>query len=346
MLKEIKNKIETELAKYAWDLERAYSLDRLAPVLSWGIKDFILRPGKRLRPALFALAYLGFARKPGRHLYKAALSFELLHDFLLVHDDIVDKAATRRGRPSMHQMFAAHLQRCKKVKFNGPDLAILSGDVLLALAIEAFLSVNEERQRKERALSQFIRAAINTGIGEFRELFSGALDIAKISPADIYKIYDYKTAGYTFAAPLSCGATLAGAAPAESAKLYQYGIYLGRAFQLKDDLLGLFGEEDQTGKSGLTDLQEAKKTLPLWAAYHNSGRANQAAIRRVLALTQVKRADLLQIRRIIKISGALDYSKQELANLIEKARKTIESSRMRPKYKAELAAYSQELLTL
>ncbi len=333
MQSKIKNKLNAELKKQLGFLERAYSLNRLCPVLAKGISEFLLRKGKRLRPLLFVLGYLGFAKKEAPNLYRSALSFELLHGFFLVHDDIVDKSPTRRGKPSMHKML-------------GEDLALIAGDLIYALAMESFLSVKENPQRKEKALKIFIRAGAYTAAGEFIELLNASKNIGKIKRQDIYRTYDLKTACYSFASPLSCGAALAGAGQREIDLLYQYGIYLGRAFQLKDDILGLFGEEKKTGKSSLSDLEEGKKTLLFWYAYHNSRPKERALIRKTLNKNKVKRNDLLTMRRIIVSSGALYYSAREISRLTKEAQSVIASCRMDKKYKALLNNYCQELLSL
>jgi geranylgeranyl diphosphate synthase type I len=299
-----------------------------------------------VRPILFVLGYLGFAKKIAQGLYTSALSLELLHDFMLVHDDIIDKSDTRRSKPSMHKMLNDYLANYKNVKFNGQDLAIVLGDVMYAMAIQALLSIKENKERKERALKKLIEAAIFTGSGEFIELLYGVKDILKITKEDIYKIYDLKTAHYTFAIPLSAGAILAGASQKEINRLTKYGIYLGRAFQIKDDILGMFGDETKIGKSTLTDLQEAKKTILIWYAYNNTERKNKMLTRRILSRERVNRKELLEMRKIILSSGALDYAKEEVADFMQKAYRLIKSSQMDARYKTLLYEYSQEILSL
>jgi geranylgeranyl diphosphate synthase type I len=345
MLLKIKNKIEQELLDYLNNLNQIYSLSKISPVLYKFIKDFVSRKGKRVRPTLFIIGYLGFAKRIASGLYTSALSLELLHDFMLVHDDIIDKSDTRRGKPSMHKMLNNYLAKYHKdIKFNGQDLAIVAGDVMYATAIHAFLSINEDMVRKEKALRNFIKAAIFTGSGEFIELLYGIKDIAKITKQDIYKIYDYKTAHYTFSSPLCSGAILAGARNEEIQRLTQYGIYLGRAFQIKDDILGMFADEEKIGKSTLTDLQEAKKTLLIWYTYHHSSLKNRRVIKRIFAKETVCKADLSKIRKIIILSSVLDFAKKELFSLRKRAQSLLKSSLMKAKYKAFLAQYSQEIL--
>ncbi|MDP2044470.1 MAG: polyprenyl synthetase family protein, partial [Candidatus Omnitrophota bacterium] len=157
MFLKIKSKIEKELRAYANSLDKTYRLSSLSPLLLKSIKEFILRDGKRVRPVLFCIGYLGYAKKvttPG--LYRSALALELLHDFMLVHDDIIDKSSTRRGKPSMHALLNQHLKKYKNIKFSGADLTIVIGDVIYALALDAFCAVKENPVRKERALRKLI----------------------------------------------------------------------------------------------------------------------------------------------------------------------------------------------
>lgn len=342
----IKNKLESELKNYILDIDKLYFLSRLSPVLYNNIKEFISRKGKRIRPILFIIGYLGFAKDEPSGLYRSALSLELLHDFMLVHDDIIDKSSMRRGRPSMHEMLNRHLTRYRSAKISGADLTIVIGDVMFAMSLHAFLSIKENPARKEHALKRLIEAALYTGSGEFSELLYGLEDIDKITKKDTYNIYDYKTANYTFASPLAIGATLAGASPAQIQLLFKYGINLGRAFQINDDILGLFGEEKNTGKSGLCDLQEAKKTVLMWYAYNHSGPKERAAIKRILSKKKVTTADLLKMREICVDSGALKYAQLEINTFKKKAQSILSDSRIQPGRRESLNQFSAEILKL
>lgn len=346
MILKIKNRIEQELAYYIRNADKIYSLSKSSPLLYDSIKIFLSRKGKRIRPCLFIIGYLGFAKKAAGGLYRSAVSLELFHDFMLVHDDIIDKSSTRRGKPSMHEMLNQYLSGYDNIKFTGQDLTIVVGDVMYALAIETFLSIKEDPLRKEAALRKLIRAAIDTGSGEFIELLSGIKDIDTTTKKDIYKIYDLKTANYTFATPLCMGAILAGAAREQTDTLFNLGIYLGRAFQIKDDYLGLVGQENKTGKSNLTDLREAKKTILIWYAYDKSPKKDKSTIKRILAASKVGRKDLLIIQRIVSRSGALEYAKNEINALIKKAESLNTRSKMRLPYKNTLINYSKEMLRL
>jgi len=346
MVNKIKLKINRELIRLMQDIDKTYSLSKISPLLFNSIKDFLLRDGKRIRPILFCAGYLGFTKKPALNLYKGALSWELLHGFLLIHDDIIDKSDIRRGKPSMHQMLNKYLKSHKNLKFNGQDLAIVIGDIIYAFAINALLSIKQKAGRKEQALKKFIESVIYTGSGEFIELLYGLENLEKIKKEQIYRIYDYKTAQYTFASPLATGAILAGANKVQIDKLLKYGICLGRAFQIKDDILGLFSEERKVGKSILSDLQEAKKTMLIWYAYNNSTEENKSTIRMIFTKEKVNKTDLIKIRKLVTESGALDYAKREITGLLAKAAILIASTAMYPRYKECLNTYAQEILKL
>lgn len=346
MVYKIEKKIRQGLPKFISDIDRAYSLSKISPLLFKSIKEFVLRKGKLIRPTLFAAGYLGFSKKPARRLYTSALSLEFLHDFMLVHDDIIDKSNTRRGKPSMHKMLGGHLGRVKGAKVSGEDLAIVAGDVMYALGILAFLSIKESMARKEKALKKFIEAAVYTGGGEFIELLYGITDIEKINKADIYRIYDYKTANYTFAYPLSVGAILAGANQKQTDILFKYGIYLGRAFQIKDDILGMFSSQERIGKSALTDLQEAKKTVLIWYAYNHTGRLNKSVIKNTFAKKNIGRQDLLKMRKIITGSGAREFAQKEVLGMIKKAQRLLALSNISPGCKEFLDRYCRKILSL
>ena len=343
MLYQIKKKIDNQLRQFLQNANKVYSLKTISPLLFKSITDFILRDGKRIRPALFIIGYEGFSRKRAPGLYQSALSVELLHDFFLIHDDIIDKSDTRRGKPSLHKVFDQFLAKHKNIKFNGQDLAIVAADIIYALAIEAFLSIREDSPRKEKALRRFIKAAVHTGCGEFIELLSGIKNIEEVDKKDIYKIYDYKTAHYTFASPLSMGAMLAGAKTSEIDKLSEFSFYLGRAFQIRDDTLSMFFDEKKIGKSALSDLQESKKTLLIWYTYNHTSKKNKSLIKSILNKRKVTKADLLKMREIAKESGALDYTQGEINNLIRRAKTVIKAIKMRTKYKNLLSWYAQGL---
>jgi len=344
MFLKIKNRVEKELQAYVNSINKLYALNRLSPILFKHIKEFICRDGKRVRPVLFCIGYLGFSKRTPPGLYRSAVSLELLHDFMLVHDDIIDKSDKRRGKPAMHALLKSALGRNKKIKFSGEDLAIVAGDVMYAMALDAFLAVKENKPRKEEALRKLFLAALYTGSGEFIELLLGIKPIEKVKRQDIYKIYDYKTANYTFASPLTMGATLAGAKPAQIKKLYSYGILLGRAFQIKDDIIGTFGAIKKTGKSNLTDIKEAKRTLLVWYAFNHASKQDKLLIKKIMENKITPDTELVKMRSIITNTGALTYAQDQIKYLYTQSLNQIHNLTMDQKYKQTLDNFSQKIL--
>ncbi len=345
-LETIKNRVERELAAFVNDIDSWYSLGSVSPFLFEQIKDFILRKGKRIRPILFVVGYMGYAKKPARNLYKSALSFELLHDFMLIHDDIIDKSETRRGKPSMHTKLNKYLKSRDNIRFSGQDLAIVIGDVLHALAMQAFLTIEEDALRKEKALQKFLETSILTGTGEFNELMYGITDIEKLSKEDIYEVYDLKSAYYTFSLPLTTGALLAGAPQQQTDQLFTYGLYLGRSFQILDDIQEMCENGNGSGQALPEDLTEAKKTILLWYAYHKSKTDDKQAIKNILSKGKTSPADVKELQRIIFTSQALDYARHDIATFMSEAKKSLEATAMKSTCKNLLNDCAQQIIAL
>lgn len=344
MVLKIEKRIEKELRNYAGNLDKLYPLDRFSPVLSNNIKEFICRKGKRIRPILFCIGYLSFSKKISAGLYRSALSLELLHDFLLIHDDIIDKSLLRRGKPSMHALLKHDFCQNNKTKFSGQDLAIVTGDIIYAMALDVFLSIKENSRCKEAALKKFISAALHTAGGEFIELVLGNKPLAKVSLEDIYKIYDYKTANYTFASPLSIGATLAGAKINQIKQISSYGMLLGRAFQIKDDIIGTFGKESQSGKSNNTDIKEAKRTLLICYAFGRANKKNKLMIKKLLETKNIKKSGIAAIRKIIIESGARTFAQDQIKNLYSQALNQMNGLKIKKVYKQALNNFARKIL--
>jgi len=344
MFSQQKNRLERELKDFCGRIDKAYGLKRISPFLCRHLREYILRDGKRVRPLLFLTGYLGYSSKAPRGLYTSAIAIELLHDFMLIHDDIIDKSSTRRGLPSLHTVFDSRLAKAESdLKFNGSDMALVAGDVLYAMAIHAFLEVKADPRRKEAALRKFIEAALYTGCGEFIELINDTQRLATVTLKDIYRVYDYKTAHYTFACPLACGAILAGARPRQTKAIFDYGLLIGRAFQIKDDIIGIFGEEKDSGKSPLTDLREGKKTVLIWHAYNKADDNNKQAIARLLSGKNADWPQLAKLRSLLDKYGSRDYAANQITGLLEKSLNRLNAAGLKEKYRRKLETYSRQI---
>ena len=347
MLKKLKKDIDRDLQLLLKDIRNDISLNTSSRILYKCIKDFTERDGKRIRPILFLLSYLGYTRKkraPYKKLLRCSLSLELLHDFLLIHDDVIDKSDLRRGKPTLHRLFNSELG-LPSTDDLGADLSIVAGDILFAVAMNTLLSFDEISSRKERALSLFTRTAMSTGIGEFIDVINNKTEIENIKQKDISLMYTLKTSKYTFSGPLLMGAILAGAPEKELKKLSGLGILLGEGFQIYDDLLDVFSTSKKTGKPVLSDLNESKKTLLLWKTHQTAQNNDRKTIRYILKKKQKSRTDLLKLRDLIINSGSGKYCLNKALSLLDESVHTCSTLNLKPDYAVLLNNFIEDLIS-
>ncbi|HSL57104.1 MAG TPA: polyprenyl synthetase family protein [Acidimicrobiales bacterium] len=291
------------------ELHRWRALDPvLAPPLE-ALRRLVLGGGKRLRPAFCHWAFVG-AGGPADdpRVLDTGAALELLQAFALVHDDVMDGSATRRGVPAIHTEFADRHRaagwRGEARRF-GDGVAILAGDVAHVYADRLMSGAVPD------ALAVWHELRIEVNVGQYLDIEATAR--ASVDLATARRIARYKSGKYTIERPLEMGAALAGRTDLAPA-LERYGHPLGEAFQLRDDLLGAFGDADRTGKPVGDDLREGKPT-PLLAIAH---RRADAAQRRLL--DQVGRADLdadqiAELQDVLVATGARDAVTTEIADL-------------------------------
>jgi len=278
--------------------------------------------GKRVRPAFCCWGYLaatGGVEVP-EHVLKAAASLDLLHVAALVHDDVMDQSATRRGIPAAHVQFenwhAAAQRRGSAVDF-GRAAAILLGDLLLLWSAEMFANCGAPAQRLAAAapLAALVREEVNVGqVLDVTAQTRPPLD-ARSDPASvidqIQRVVEHKTARYTVIRPLQIGAALGGGSAELLAGLARIGSPLGRGFQFRDDVLGVFGDEAVTGKPAGDDLREGKLTVLVAKAMAATTQAEADELDSLLG----RRLDAVEVARaqqIINGCGALAATEAEI----------------------------------
>jgi geranylgeranyl diphosphate synthase, type I len=239
-------------------------------------RDYALRPAKRLRPAL-VLAGHGLARgstavPPG--LWRFAAGLELLHTFLLIHDDVADQAELRRGGPVLHRLLAPGR--------SGEDLAVVMGDHLFARSLEAMLESG--MQGASRVARYYLGVCRHTAAGQYLDLDLSRVPLAEVTLWRTLRVAHLKTARYGFSAPLVCGAMLGGADAALQEGLERVGRSVGLAYQLRDDLIGLFGDSVVAGKASDGDFTQGKRTFPVVAAYVRATAAGREELERLWTL--------------------------------------------------------------
>ncbi len=269
------------------------------PVMSIA-REVLLGGGKRYRPILAILSYKVAGGEDQREVLDLALSSELIHTATLVHDDVYDQSKMRRGKPTIHST-------------HGTSHAIISGDYLFALGFEFGAKYDK------RVVGSIRDGCAGIASGEIRQ-FEHIHDL-NTSPEDYYEIIDGKTAG-PFASGCSCAAMIAGSSKEISDALYDYGMELGRAFQLVDDILDLVGD-DLIGKPRGTDVHEGKMTLPIIYALtmlHGIDREHLKDI-----LTNFGDDRLHELVELLERAGSFEYAKLLISNHVERALNHIET---------------------
>lgn len=335
MLDKMRKQIDKSLAVFLDRIKHEYKLHLVDPILFKSIREFVLRKGKRIRPILFALSYKGYCKTNTRispSIYYVSTCIELLHNFMLIHDDIIDRSDLRRGKPTMHKLLEKAV-KTREQKRLGQDLSIVTGDIVYALAIDAFLSINEDLKRKEKALKYFIQTAVFTAMGEFIDTLHGVQKIDKVSEKDVFLNYSLKTARYTFDCPMVVGAILAGAQPKDIQRLSEIGLLIGQAFQIQDDMIGIFDSQKNIGKSILSDIAESKKTILVCHAYKTLPLPKRKKFMKHFTKVKKSYSDLVAIRKIFIEAGSLRYSLQEIKKRLERSQKILNKLKMKTRYR-------------
>ena len=286
----IRDMVEDALENFI--LER---MSRENEAIPMGIaKETLLAGGKRMRPILGLLAFEACGGEDVSDIMDSAISAELLHTATLIHDDINDQAKMRRGRPALHVT-------------HGIPRAIIAGDYLFSIGFQLGAGYSEN------VVNLVASSCFGLAAGELRQL-NHVRDLS-MSPEDYYAIIDGKTAG-----PFSTGgavAAIVAGAPQEQVDLMKlFGIELGRAFQLVDDLLDLIGDKTM-GKPRGTDIHEGKMTLPLIHGLTILHGAEREQLEDVL--TNFSDARWEELMYLLECSGSIDYSRCLIANHVDRA---------------------------
>ncbi|MDA0189221.1 MAG: octaprenyl diphosphate synthase [Proteobacteria bacterium] len=271
-------------------------------VLVRQVAEYIVQSGgKRLRPALVLLVAGAFGYR-GTHHHELAAVVEFIHTATLLHDDVVDESDLRRGRQTANAMF-------------GNAASVLVGDFLYSRAFQMMVEVGE--MRVMRVLSDATNVIAE---GEVLQLMN--CHDADVDEARYLQVIRYKTAKL-FEAAARLGAILGGATPELERSLADYGMHLGTAFQLIDDVLDYSGAEVETGKHLGDDLAEGKPTLPLIHVMQNGTPEQAACVRR--AIENGGRDDFAQVLAAIRATGALEHAKRQAATEAERAAAALDA---------------------
>lgn len=301
----LRNAVDSQLQDFLKEHEAL--LAEIAPdtaLVSQALSEF-LQGGKRMRGVLCYWGWRAAGGEPEPEIVAAAASLEFLQACALIHDDVMDGSDLRRGLPAIHRRFATiHREN----EWSGsPDrfglaAAILLGDLCLSWADELLFTPtwSESTLRASKPLYDLMRTELM--VGQYLDVLEQARATSDVAAA--LRVATFKSGKYSVERPLQLGAALAGGSDSLTDSLGHYGSALGRAFQLRDDLLGVFGEPAATGKPAGDDLREGKRTVLVAIALESSPAAAADELAVGLGNPDLTRNDIDELRRAIRSSGA------------------------------------------
>jgi geranylgeranyl diphosphate synthase type I len=310
----------------------------LSPAVA-AVRDFVLDGGKRIRPTFCYWGWVGAGGEPeAEPIIWASASLELLQACALIHDDLMDRSDTRRGKPSVHRAFetahAADGLSGSAQRF-GESAAILLGDLALVWANHMFDASGFDGESVLRARPVFSAMCTEVMAGQFLDIVEQTAATSDLERA--LMVMRYKTAKYTVERPLHLGAALSGAATEVSAVYSGYGLPLGEAFQLRDDVLGVFGDPAATGKPAGDDLREGKRTVLIASTLANADADQCERFEKLFGDHGLDDSGVDELREIITSSGALAEAETLIEQRLHEALVAIDSSILTASARAALS---------
>ncbi|MEV6795552.1 polyprenyl synthetase family protein [Streptomyces sp. NPDC051320] len=257
--------------------------------------------GKRLRAAFCYWGWRAGGQPDSDALVKAAAAIELVHAAAVVHDDLIDESSARHGRPTAHIALRSACAGRTRSTAGGRSLAMLAGDLLMSWAGQLFTSCGLPAAYLSRARGLWAVMARELIAGECLEILRTG---GRPDTASSLQVIRYKTAKYTVEHPLHIGGALAGVSDSVMKTFTAYGLPLGEAFQLRDDLLGLFGDPERTGKANLDDISGNRPTALLAQTWSAATAAERAELDGLLGRSDLDDDALLRMRAIMQRTGA------------------------------------------
>jgi geranylgeranyl diphosphate synthase, type I len=329
-LKSFKERLDPKIASYFDTViaEAGKEDDLVAESISH-MRELVLSGGKRLRAALMYYGYLAAGGREEEKIIDTTVAVELIHAFLLVHDDIIDRDAIRHGVPTLHSRYTDYSKRFfpdKDAEHFGESIALIMGDMLFAFGNDIIFRAPFDKELVFKTLSKLQNIVSFTVIGQARDVYMEYKRDA--TEEEILKMYVNKTAKYTVEGPLHLGAVLAGATPELLEDLSAYAIPLGIAFQIQDDILGVFGSEERIGKPIGSDIAEGKITLLVSLALKEADNSQRDRLKHILGLGDAMTLDdVAAFRSIMEMSGALAGARSLSIRYIAEGKAALERLR-------------------
>jgi geranylgeranyl diphosphate synthase type I len=309
--------IDPRLDEY-WhtELERKFGFNekqkKLVEEILAHSQEHNLRPAKRLRASFVHYAYLLNHAEIDERIWKVAMSVELVHTALLMHDDFMDQDMVRRGKPTTHEYFNSGDTHY------GHSMAVNVGDAVLCAGFQLLHESGFSGKSLNDAMSKMLRGITNTAFGQAYDVTLEKLK-NEWTEDDVTAVHKAKTSVYTYENPLFIGAYLAGLPPEAFGILHDYAMDGGVAFQMQDDILGVFGDTENTGKSANSDLLQGKATLLVMKVFHEGSPSQIQALEKVWGKREAELADIQNAKQAIIDSGSLEYSNKVSRGFAQRA---------------------------
>jgi geranylgeranyl diphosphate synthase type I len=287
------------------------------------LREFI-SGGKMIRGTLLIFSFRMFAAQAPSWLVQMAAALELIHSSLLIHDDIMDRDTLRRGRKTVFHQYREIGERegLKEPSHIGLGFGICAGDIGFFLAYELLADSPAPCDVRANILSFWSGELAAVGLAQMQDLYLSA-GRRTVTEAEILDMYRYKTARYSFSLPLASGAIAAGAPQAAASGLSKLGESLGVIFQIKDDQIGLFGEQGETGKPVGSDIKEKKKTLFSLYLSQIEDHAARETVETIYAGADISVSDIQALERIAREFGVTRRIEEKLGQLEKRAVRQI-----------------------
>jgi len=335
------------------DLDEFLSAKRrdLAGLRPWGsdvirrLAEFT-RKGKMLRGGLVSLGCEMAGGRVSRAAVRAGTAFELIQSGLLIHDDIMDRDARRRGAPSIHEQYARLAQGpgLSDAAHFGTSMAICAGEIAIFLAFEALAGLTGPAKNAAFVQKLFAAEFGRVGLGQMRDIQAGACGLP-LRERDVLNIYRYKTARYSFSLPLAAGWALAGGRASVRPRLERLGEYLGLVFQIKDDELGLFGDEKYLGKPVGSDIRQGKKTLIYLGLLERAAGPESDRLSAVFGRPDASDRDVLYVRKLAERLGVREDAQRIMERFGRRAAAAVRELPIEKKFRAVLQGLLDYSLT-
>ena len=306
------------------------------------IEKFLLESGKRLRPLFAYVGLLGTGTQSNKEIIQAVSSLELVHVCALIHDDVMDGSDTRRGALSIHKAFEKmHTDKNlvgSPAQF-GVSSAILMGDLALIWSAQMLHTAGLKSEQLIQVLPVYDEMRVELMAGQYLDVYEQSLGTQSVERS--LKVARYKSGKYTIERPLHFGATLGGASDALIDTYTKYGIPLGQAFQLRDDVLGVFGDPAETGKPAGDDLREGKRTVLMAMTLEKAQGTAREELVKNLGNPALSSEKIESLRTLITETGAVADVEKLIDRLGEESRAAANSSAIHPDARPFLLALAE-----